>query len=159
MSLGAITLWGFVATVVQVTIMSGSQQLGWTRMSLPLMLGSLFTPDRDRAPALGSVVHLINGWAFAFLYAAVFESWDVATWWAGASIGVVHAAVVLVVVMEILPGIHPRMASERYGPEPTRALEPPGWLALNYGGRTPVVLTASHVVYGVILGSFYPLAG
>jgi len=32
----------------------------------------------------------------------------------------------------MLPGLHLRMASEQRGPEPTRQLEPPGFLALNY---------------------------
>jgi len=37
------------------------------------------------------------------------------------------------------------MASEQRGPEPTRALEPPGVLALNYGRQTPVVTLVAHV--------------
>lgn len=159
MNVGQIALWGLVATIVQVTIMSGSAQAGWSRMSLPVMLGTMFTPDRDKAPAVGAAIHLANGWVFAFLYAAVFESWGLATWWAGAGIGLVHGIAVLTVMMPVLSGLHPRMASERYGPEPTRALEPPGFLALNYGRRTPVIFLASHLVYGVILGSFYPLLG
>ena len=52
-----------------------------------------------------------------------------------------------------------RMASEERGPEPTRALEPPGFLGLNYGRRTPFVVVLSHMAYGTILGSCYRLAG
>ncbi len=69
----------------------------------------------------------------------------------------VHSLFVLLVVMYILPGLHPHMASEQRGPDPTRQLEPPGFLALNYGRRTPVVLVGAHVIYGAILGSFYRL--
>ena len=65
---------------------------------------------------------------------------------------------VLVVFLPILPGLHPRMASEHHGPEPTRALEPPGFLGLHYGRMTPLVTIISHLVYGAILGSFYELA-
>ncbi|CAN5648060.1 hypothetical protein BH24ACI5_BH24ACI5_28900 [soil metagenome] len=43
----------------------------------------------------------------------------------GASIGFVHAAVVLIVGMRLLPGLHPRRASEQQGPTVTRQLEPP----------------------------------
>jgi hypothetical protein len=57
--------------------------------------------------------------------------------------------------MPVLPGLHPRMASEQRGPTPTRQLEPPGFLALNYGYRTPLTVILSHLVYGAILGSFY----
>jgi hypothetical protein len=53
--------------------------------------------------------------------------------------------------------IHPRMANEQQGPTPTRQLEPPGSLALNYGRRTPLFLVVAHLVYGVILGAFYQL--
>jgi hypothetical protein len=71
---------------------------------------------------------------------------------------VVHGAAFLVLFMPLLPGIHPRMASERTGPDPTHALEPPGFLALNYGSMTPAFTMLGHVVYGMILGGFYRLA-
>lgn len=57
--------------------------------------------------------------------------------------------------MPLLPSVHPSMASEHRGPEPTRALEPPGFLALNYGRSTPVITVAAHVVYGIVLGALY----
>jgi hypothetical protein len=62
---------------------------------------------------------------------------------------------VLVTVMPLLPGLHPRMASEQRGPTPTRQLEPPGFLALNYGYRTPLSVLLAHLAYGTILGTFY----
>jgi uncharacterized oligopeptide transporter (OPT) family protein len=49
------------------------------------------------------------------------------------------------------------MVSESSGPEPTRLLEPPGFLAINYGRNTPFVLLAAHGIYGAILGMFYLL--
>jgi hypothetical protein len=137
--------------------MSASQGLGLTRMNLPFMLGTMFTPDRDRAKLVGFGVHLLNGWLLAVIYAAAFRSWHRATWWLGAAIGLVHASFVLLVVMSILPGLHPRMADEQRGPEPTRQLEPPGFLALNYGRRTPISVIVAHLLYGGILGAFYRL--
>lgn len=38
-----------------------------------------------------------------------------------------------------------------------RQLEPPGFLALNYGYQTPVSALIAHLAYGVILGSFYSM--
>jgi len=70
-------------------------------------------------------------------------------------IGFVHGSFVLLAGMSLLPGLHPRMASEQHGPTPTRQLEPPGFLALNYGRRTPVSVLLAHLVYGSILGAFY----
>ena len=157
MNWGSSMLWGFVGTVVLTGLMSASQGLGLTRMSLPYILGTMFTPDRDRAKLVGFGVHLGNGWWLALVYAAAFESWHRATWWLGALTGLVHGLFVLLVVMPLLPGLHPRMASEQRGPEPTRQLEPPGFLALNYGRRTPLSVLLAHLAYGAILGAFYGL--
>lgn len=150
-----IALWGFAATIILTTVMSAAQGLGLSRMSIPFMLGTMFTDDRSRAAFVGFLVHVMTGWAFALVYAAVFESLGRATWWLGAATGMIHALAVLVAVMPVLPGLHPRMASERRGPEPTRALEPPGFLALNYGRWTPIVAIGAHVVYGALLGGLY----
>jgi uncharacterized membrane protein YagU involved in acid resistance len=155
MSVGSWLLWGFVATVVLTTLMAASQGLRLTRMNLPYMLGSMFTPSRDRAKLLGFVVHVANGWVFSLLYVAAFEAWGTATVWLGAAIGFVHAAFVLTAGMRIVPGLHPRMASEEQGPTVTRQLEPPGFLALNYGVQTPLSALVAHLVFGGILGAFY----
>ena len=157
MNLGGTALWGFVATVVLTSLMAGSQRLGLTRMNIPFMLGTMVTPNRDRAKLVGFAMHMMNGWLFAGLYAAAFQSWRRATWWLGAAIGLIHALFVLVAAMPLMPGMHPRMASEEQGPTPTRQLEPPGVLALHYGRRTPVSVVAAHIVYGGILGAFYRL--
>jgi hypothetical protein len=63
--------------------------------------------------------------------------------------------VVVVVILPLLPGIHPRMVSDFRGPEPTRLLEPPGFLARNYGRATPIITILAHMIYGAILGTFY----
>src|SRR3712207_7370170 len=73
----------------------------------------------------------------ASVYAAAFESWRRASWWLGAAIGLVHALYVLVVAMPALPAMHPRMANEQQGPTPTKQLEPPGFMDMKYGRRTP----------------------
>lgn len=155
MNLPAILLWGFAATTVLTTILRASQALGLTRMDLPLMLGLIMTRDRDRAKTVGFFAHLLNGWIFSLIYAAFFETLGLATWWIGASIGLVHALFVLVVGLPVIPGLHPRMATDARGPEPTRELEPPGFMAINYGRRTPIVTILAHLVFGAILGLFY----
>jgi len=159
MNLGSALLWGFVATIVLTTLMAAAHALRMTRMSIPFLLGTMFTPDRARARLIGFMAHLMNGWVFALVYALAFESWGRATWWLGAGIGLIHALFVLVAAMPLMPGMHPRMASEERGPEPTRQLQPPGVLALNYGYRTPVAALVAHLAYGAVLGAFYQLAG
>jgi hypothetical protein len=157
MNVGSWLLWGFVSTVVLTAILGGSQGLGMTRMNFPYLLGTIFTPNRDRAKLIGVLVHFANGWFFSLLYVAVFHSWGAATWWLGAVTGLIHASFVLAVTMPVLPGLHPRMASEQYGPTVVRQLEPPGFLALHYGIRTPVSVLLAHVVFGSIIGAFYSL--
>jgi hypothetical protein len=158
MNLPSILLWGFVATVVLSIMMAASQRLGYTRMSIPFLLGTMMTANRDRAMFLGLLVHMINSWLFALIYALAFESWHWATWWLGAGIGLVHVLFVLMIGMPLIPAMHPRMVSEYFGPTPNRQLQPPGFLALNYGRRSPIVALVSHLLYGAILGAFYRLA-
>ncbi len=155
MNWGSWLVWGFASTVVLTTIMSGSQGLGLTRMNIPYMLGAMFTPNRDRAKIYGVAVHLLNGWLFSLVYVAAFEVTHLFRWWFGAAVGLVHGAFVLVVAMPVLPGMHPRMASEIRGPTVVRQLEPPGFLGLNYGVRTPISALVAHVVFGIILAIFY----
>jgi uncharacterized membrane protein YagU involved in acid resistance len=155
MNAGSWLLWGFVGTIVLTSLMSASQGFGFTRMSIPYMLGSMFTPSRDRAKLVGFVFHLLNGWLFSLIYVAAFHLWGEATWWRGGLTGVVHASFVLTAGMWLMPSLHPRMASEQQGPTLVRQLEPPGFLALNYGYETPVLVIIAHVVFGIILGGFY----
>lgn len=150
-------LWSFVATLALTSVMAGSQGLRLSRMNLPYMVGTIFTPNRERAKLIGFGVHLVNGWIFSLAYLAAFHSWGRATWWAGAAIGLVHATFVLTVGVSLLPSLHPRMASEDKGPTVTRQLEPPGFLALNYGYQTPVSVVLAHLIYGSILGGFYSM--
>ena len=152
-------LWGFAATAVMTTLMAMGLGLGFSRMSLPLLLGTMFTPNRQRAPIIGFAVHFVNGWLFAFVYGLAFESIGRATWWLGGLFGLVHGLTILAAVLPLIDGIHPRMASETTGPEPTRNLEPPGFLALNYGRSTPAIALLAHLAYGIILGAFYQLPG
>ncbi|WP_373048548.1 hypothetical protein [Vulgatibacter sp.] len=157
MNVGAWLIWGFAATVVLTTLMAGSQAANLTRMNLPYLLGTMVTPSRDKAKVLGIVMHLVNGWVFSLVYVLAFHQLGVATWWWGATVGFVHGAFVIAVAFPALPGIHPRMASETRGPTVVRHLEPPGFLGRHYGMRTPVSVLLSHLVYGGILGAFYPL--
>jgi hypothetical protein len=159
MNVGSWLLWGFVATVVLTTVLAGSQGVGLTRMNIPYLLGTLATPDRDRAKLLGVGAHFVNGWLFSLVYVAAFHAWGQATWWLGAVTGLVHATFVLAVGLPVLPALHPRMAGEQRGPTVVRQLEPPGFLGLHYGYQTPVSVAAAHAVFGVILGGFYALPG
>lgn len=110
------------------------------------------TEDPDRARVAGFFIHLVVGQGFAFGYAATFALLDRATWWLGALLGLLHVAVALTVLVPLLGGVHPRVASDRAGPSSTATLEPPGLLGLNYGSQTPIIAIVAHLAYGVALG-------
>lgn len=145
-------LFGLVATTALTVVMIVAQLTGRTRLDLPLLLGTLVTEDPDRARVAGFFIHLAVGQGFALGYAAGFALLDRATWWLGGLFGLLHVAVALTVLVPLLEGIHPRMASHRAGPASTAMLEPPGLLGLNYGVATPVVAIVAHLVYGIALG-------
>src|ERR671936_2133652 len=146
--------FGFVATVVLTGLMVAGQLAGLSRMDLPYMLGTIVVEDPDRARVAGFVLHLVNGQVFALLYTGAFALIGWASWWLGSLFGLAHGLAALTVIIPLLPGVHPRMASERSGPELHTVLEPPGPFGLNYGRETLVFTLLAHVAYGAILGGF-----
>jgi hypothetical protein len=152
MDWGGWALFGLLATALLTAAMSVSQLVGWTRLDLPLLLGTMVTGDPDKARVVGFFMHLGIGEGFALGYALAFAMLDTATWWLGALLGLVHVAVALTILVPLLPGVHPRMASNRAGPRSITTLEPPGLLGLNYGVETPAVTIGAHLLFGIALG-------
>jgi hypothetical protein len=148
-----------LGTSVMTTIMEAAQARRVTRMSLPYLLGTMATERRARIRIYGSLFHFLNGIAFASGYALVFQRLGRAGPLRGGAIGALHGTGVLVALMPIVQDVHPRMADEDEGPDPTPMLQPPGFLALNYGARTPLVTLTAHVVYGAIVGAAYRVRG
>jgi len=156
-SLGYLVLWGLIATVAMTSIMEGSRGLGFSRMSLPFLVGTFFVGNRRWALTLGFTLYTIGGWLFAFLYYLLFASIGIYTWWFGAIAGLLHGLFLLVAALPLLPFVHPRMASEYHGATTRRQLEPPGFLAMNYGYGTPVSTLLGQTLYGATLGGFLQL--
>ena len=154
MDWGGWATFGFGATVALTAILVAAQLAGLTRMDIPMMLGTFFVEDPDRARVVGSLMHLVNGQFFALFYASAFALLEQATWWLGALFGALHGVAALTLIIPLLPGIHPRMASDRAGPELDAVLEPPGLLGLNYGRATAIVTLLAHVIFGSLLGIF-----
>lgn len=155
MNASHVILWGFAATLTLSCILIICRNMHLTRMDIPFLLGTILTSDRQTANWTGFLMHLVFGWVFAFIYALAFEDTGLHHWWFGAAIGFVHATFVLTAGMALVSGLHPRMATDECGPEPTRMLEPPGFMILNYGRGTPLATYIAHVIYGGILGLFY----
>lgn len=147
--------WGFAATLLLTTLIAASRGLGLTRMDISYLLGSIFTSNRDRAKWLGFVLHILNGWIFAVIYLILLDTAGLPYWWFGMLVGLFHSLFVLAAGMPILPHIHPHMATEQQGPDAVRQLEPPGFMALNYGRGTPIATILAHLAYGSVLGLFF----
>ena len=128
-----------------------------TARAFPLLVGTFFTGQRDRAVVWGYGLYVIGGWLFAFLYFLLFDSVGIHTWWFGALAGLAHGLFLLVCVLPLLPFVHPRMASEYHGVTARRQLEPPGFMAVNYGYGTPLSTLVAQAVYGAVLGAFVQL--
>ena len=145
---------GFVGTLVMVIITRAATEMGLTRMDLPFLLGTIVTEDRRRAKAIGYAFHLMFGLIFALLYWAFFAIIGRASWWIGGLAGALQALFIsTVLVNELLPVIHPRMATFDTAANQFALIEPPGFLMRNYGRNTFLVTLAAHVAYGAIVGA------
>jgi hypothetical protein len=159
MSMLAAVVGGFIGTLVLTTVTRLATEMRLTRVDLPFLLGTAFTTDRVRARAVGYGLHFVAGVAFAVLYFVVFASLDEAGWLLGALLGMVHALFAgTALVNVLLPLVHPRMGTIFSAADSAPLLEPPGFLLLNYGLRTPFVMVAAHVLYGAIVGEFVALS-
>jgi hypothetical protein len=155
MTVGGALAGGVVGTIVLTTSLRAAQELGWTRMDLPLLLGTVFTPHRSRASVIGYAVHFANGLLFALAYYGIFVAVGRAGWIFGAVLGLVHSAFAGgALVTVLLPAVHPRMGTPWSDAEETPILEAPGFLMRNYGERTVLGNVIAHVAYGAIVGGF-----
>jgi hypothetical protein len=154
---GPLLIWGLAATLVMTTLLHGSHGIGWSRLSIAFLVGSMFTANRSRANVLGFALYTLGGWAFAMIYAVFFIAIGRGNWWIGLLLGAAHAAVLVVVLLPIIAWMHPRMANEYDGPTTTRRLEPPGFIGLNYGYRTPLSVLIAQMAYGAVIGFGYQL--
>jgi hypothetical protein len=159
-----MTIWGalaggFVGTLVLTTTLRGASELRLTRMDLPFLLGTALTSDRRRAKALGYAAHFMFGLTFAAGYFAIFWAIGRSGWLLGAALGFAHGAFAgTALVNVLLPIMHPRMGETMTASDAVAFLEPPGFLMMNYGRRTPVVVLVAHIVYGSIVGGFISLS-
>ena len=159
MSVWGAIAGGFAGTLVLTTALRAANELSLTRIDLPFLLGTAFTNDRTRAKAVGYLLHFVAGIVFALVYYAVFVAIDSSGWWLGAGFGLAHGLFSgTALVSVLLPLVHPRMGTSSTAATSVALLEPPGFMMLNYGARTPLVMLAAHVAYGALVGGFVAMA-
>jgi hypothetical protein len=144
---------GVIGTLVMTTIMRAASELGLTRMDLALLLGTSVTDNRRKARAIGYVFHFIVGIGFAAAYGEFFVIVGRGGWVLGALLGALHAIFDgTVLVNVLLPAVHPRIATPETAANEIALIEPPGFLMLNYGRSTFLVVLAAHIAYGAVVG-------
>jgi hypothetical protein len=144
---------GFIGTMVLTTVARGAGELGWTRMDLAFLLGTMVTDRRRRAKAIGYGMLFAFGVAFALVYALCFVAVGRSGWLLGALFGALHALFVSTVVVNVLlPAVHPRIGTPETAANQVALIEPPGFLMLNYGRSTFLITLVAHIVYGIIVG-------
>lgn len=151
--IGTAIVGGVLGTVALTTIIRAASELGWTRVDLPLLLGTIVTLNRRKARAIGYGFHFILGPIFAIAYGAVFTAVGWSSWWLGALVGALHAVFIgTVLVNVLLPVVHPHMATADTAANDVTLIEPPGFLMLNYGRNTFLITFLAHLAFGAVVG-------
>lgn len=159
MSVWSALAGGFAGTLVLTTVLRTASELHLTRMDLPFLLGTALIADRGRAKAIGYLAHFVMGQLFALVYYGLFLALGRHDWWLGSLFGLGHGLFAGTVLINVLlPLVHPRMGTPYSDAGSVALLEPPGFMARNYGLQTPVVSVAAHIAYGTIIAVFLTLA-
>lgn len=146
---------GFVGTAALTTLLRAATEFHLTRMDLPFLLGTALTADRTRAKALGYAAHFVLGLVFAVIYFALFSALGRHDWWIGSIFGAGHGIFSGTVLINVLlPAVHPRMGTTLSDSTSVALLEPPGFLARNYGAQTATFGLIAHVLYGTVIALF-----
>ena len=155
MSPWAAAVGGLAGTLVLTTILRAATELRLTRMDLPFLLGTALTSSRPLAKALGYLAHFGLGLLFGLGYLVLFDAIGHSGALLGAVFGVAHSLFAgSALVNVLLPIVHPRMGSAFSSARTSPLLEEPGFMMLNYGHATPVVMLVAHSAYGAIVGLF-----
>jgi hypothetical protein len=153
MMIGRAIAAGLVGTLVMTTILRGASEFGLTRLDFALLLGTTVSDNRRKARAFGYVFHFVLGVGFALAYAWFFQAIARGGWDVGALLGTLHALFDgTVLVNVLLPLVHPRIATAETAANDVALVEPPGFLMLNYGRRSFLMVLAAHVAYGAVVG-------
>ena len=160
MSVLGAAVGGLVGTFVLTTVLRGASELRLTRLDLPFLLGTALTADRNRAKAIGYLLHFVAGLLFSLAYAIGFAALGRSGWLLGGAFGLLHGLFAGSALVNILlPVVHPRMGTPTSSIVSSALLEPPGFMMLNYGRSTPIVSLVAHVAYGAIVGAFAAAGG
>ena len=144
---------GFVGTLAMTALMMAGRATGMTSMDMPLLIGGMVSNDERKARGIGMVVHVLmmGTVVFGVTYALLFAAFDSDAALTGLLIGVVHGLIFGLLVLPMMPAIHPRMKVSASGFH----LDRPGVLGVGYGKGTALGIVMAHAVYGLVVALVY----
>lgn len=147
-NVGKALVGGFVGTVLITALMYGGPLMGFPRMDIATMLGTMVVADPGPAFWVGMLIHFMMGTVIlALAYAALYRFLPGPPWARGAIWGLVFWVLAMAVVMPMMSVIHPMVATSR--------MPAPGFFSLNMGVLAPIGSLIGHLIYGVVLGAIY----
>ncbi len=144
---GRTILGGVLGTVAFTVLMYVAPLMGFPKMDVPTMLGTMFVADPGAAFVPGLVMHFMIGIILALGYTIFFASWlPGQAWQRGALYGLVPWLMAMVVVMPMMALMHPLVRS---GMMPA-----PGFFVAGRGTvLAPFGSLMVHLVYGAVVGA------
>lgn len=118
MVLSAAILAGLIGTVIFTIILYAAPTMGFPKMDIIGMIGTMAAEPGGAARAVGVIGHLIMGIVFAIIYALIWAAGvGSVTWVWGLVFGLVHGLGVALVGMPMMVSIHPRSPEREGGPK------------------------------------------
>lgn len=144
-----------IAGIISTAVFSILMQLGigfhLTRMNFPILLGTFFSSNRSKATIFGIILLFLFGIFFSFVYFWIILALNLIYIWFSIILGILQCLFFLTLGCLLLPKCHPRMADENHGPDASKLLEPPGFLGMNYGYLTPIIVLLAHACFGLCI--------
>jgi hypothetical protein len=145
MNILSAAIAGMTASLVFSMILAMAPKMGMPKMDIVSLLGSMFGKPNQ---ALGWMMHLMMGVAFALIYAFLWSNEiGMATWLGGLVFGAVQWLMVGM-VMGVIPMMHVGIKS--------RAVKAPGLWMTNSGGFTAFMGgLLGHMIFGAVIALVY----
>ena len=148
--IGAAIAAGAVATVAMTVLMYMGKAMLPRQMPMNIlyMLGSMVRSSTGPAYLIGTMMHAVNGIAFALIHTGLYQAFDLEEGLVGWGLlfGLGHW-VVFGMAMGMMRFIHPMVRRGQ--------LADPGLFLLRYPMMNVMGALMAHLVFGLVLGALY----
>lgn len=137
--LTASVVSGVIATILMSFFISVVSKSSWIPMSMPSIIGRIFSKNANDAKFIGWLFHIIAGVIFAFVYVYFLNFFSVLSspvaMLVGSAFGVLHGFSLFFMLLPSLAEHHPDKSVR------------------SVGGALALVYFFAHIVYGTMVGS------